>query len=95
MATPLSAKMPPSFKVVTTVTSKDAVQTVQNLNTRKLRGWVRGFENWCDENCLEKRYSLNISMLSMFSIPNKQTKTHVCERNLSPMILKSNQMVYS
>ena len=74
-----------------------------NLSTRKSTiNRVRGFENWCDENGLRK--TLRRLILSswikfssgFFSYVCKQDGTdHDCERNLSPMILKGNQMVYS
>ena len=38
--------------------------------------------------------ALNFSMRGVLGTRNK-SKTHKCERNLSPMILKGNQMVYS
>ena len=41
-----------------------------------------------------QKYALNISMRGVLDTINK-SKTHDCERNLSPMILIGNQMVYS
>ena len=38
--------------------------------------------------------ALNFSMRGVLGTRNK-SKTHDCERNLSPMILKGNQMAYS
>ena len=38
--------------------------------------------------------ALNFSMRGVLGTRNK-SKTHDCERNLSPMILKGNEMVYS
>ena len=38
--------------------------------------------------------SVNFSMRGVLGTRNK-SKTHDCERNLPPMILKGNQMVYS
>ena len=43
---------------------------------------------------LAKLYALNFSMLGVLDAINK-SKPHDCERNLSPMILIGNQMVYS
>ena len=79
---------------------KDAAE---NLNTRKSTiNWVRVFENWCDENGLEKNPEtvrsdkLDEVLERFFACVCKQDGTdHDCERNLPPMILKSNQMVYS
>ena len=72
-------------------------------NTRKSTiNWVRVFENWCDENGLEKNpetvrpEQLDKVLERFFACVCKQDGTdHDCERNLSPMILKGNQMVYS
>ena len=41
----------------------------------------------------QNRQALNFSMRGVLGTRNK-SKTHDCERNLSPMILKGNQMVY-
>ena len=79
---------------------KDAAE---NLNTRKSTiNWVRVFGNWCDENGLEKNpetvrpEQLDKVLERFFARVCKQDGTdHDCERNLSPMILKGNQMVYS
>ena len=64
--------------------------------------WVRVFENCCDENGLEKNpgmvrpEQLDKVLERFFACVRKQDGTdHDCERNLSPMILKGNQMVYS
>ena len=79
---------------------KDAAE---NLNTRKRTvNWVTVFENWCDENDLEKNpetvrpEQLDKVLERFFACLCKQDGTDDdCERNLSPMILKGNQMVYS
>ena len=72
---------------------KDAAE---NLNTRKSTiNWVRVFENRCDENGLKKNpemvrpEQLDKVFERFFACVCKQDGTdHVCERNLSPMILK-------
>ena len=79
---------------------KDAAE---NLNTRKsTNNWVRVFENWCDENGLEKKpetvrsEKLGKELERFFACVCKQDETdHDSERDLSPMILKFNQTVYS
>ena len=79
---------------------KDAVE---KLNTRKRTiNWVRGFENWCDENGLEKNpetfrpEQLDKALERFFACVCKQDGAdHDCERNSSPMILKGSHMVYS
>ena len=79
---------------------KDAAE---NQNTRKSTiNWVRVFENWCDKNGLEKNpetvrpEQLDKVLERFFTCVCKQDGTdRDCERNLSPMILKGNQMVYS
>ena len=86
------------FKEVTAL--KDAAE---NLNTRKSTiNLVRVFENWCEENGLEKNSEtvrpeqLDKVLERFFACVCKQDGTdHDCERYLSPMILKGNQMVYS
>ena len=79
---------------------KDAAE---NLNTRKSTiNWVRVFENCCHENGLEKNpetvrpEELHKILERFFACVCKQGGSdHDCERNLSPMTLKANQMVYS
>ena len=79
---------------------KDAAE---NLKTRRgAINWVRVFENWCDENGLEKNpetvrpEQLDKVPERFFACVCKQDGTdHDCERNLSPMMLKGNQIAYS
>ena len=63
---------------------------------------MRVFENWCNENGLEKNpetvrpEQLDKVFKGFFACVCKQHGTdHDSECNLSPMILKGNQMVYS
>ena len=76
----------------------------KKLNTRKSAiNWVRVFENWCDENGLEEnpetvRPEQSDKVLERFlpaCVNKTEPTTIVPERNLSPMTLKGNQMVYS
>ena len=79
---------------------KDAAE---NLNTRKSTiNCVKVFENWCDENGLEKNSQtvrpeqLDKVLERFLSCVCKQDGTdHDCERNLAVIILKCNQIVYS
>ena len=72
---------------------KDAAE---NLNAQKRTiNWVRVFENWCDENGLEKNSEtvrpeqLDKVLERFFACVCKQDRMdHDCERNLLPMILK-------
>ena len=74
------------FKKVTNEEVTKLKEAEENLNTRKsTTNWVRIFDNWCDENSLEK----NPEMISP-----EQLDT-VLESNLSPTILKGNQMNFS
>ena len=74
------------FKKVTNEEVTELKEAAENLNTRKsTTNWVRIFVNWCDENSLEKNPEM---------IPPEQLDK-VLERNLSPTILKGNQMVFS
>ena len=51
----LSAKMASRFKDVTDEEFTALKDAVENLNMQKSTvNWVRVFENWCDENGLEK-----------------------------------------
>ena len=51
----ISAKMASRFKDVTDEEVTALKDAAENLNTRKSTiNWVRVFENWCDENGLEK-----------------------------------------
>ena len=68
----------------------------ENLNTRKSTiNWVRVFENWCDENGLEKnpetvRPEQSDKVLERFfaRVCKQDGTERDCQRNLSPMILK-------
>ena len=79
---------------------KDATE---NLNTRMSTiNWTGVFKNCCDKNGLEKNpetvrpEQLDKVLKRFFSCVCKQDETdRDCERNLSPMIIKGNQMVYS
>ena len=56
------------------------------------RAYVKKIQNHV--NLLVRQNAGFISMRGVLGTRNK-SKTHDCERNLSPMILKGNQMVYS
>ena len=75
--------------------SKDVAE---NVNTRKSTiNWVRVFKNWCDENGLEK-YPETVRPEQLDKVLERffaDGTDYECERNLSPMILKGNQIVYS
>ena len=81
---------------------------VENLNTRKSTiNWVKVFENWCDKNGIGKNITVRQFVLSCWikyssvfffflACMCKQDGTdHDCEHNLSPIILKGNQMIHS
>ena len=47
------------FKTVTIEEVTKLKEAAENLNTRKSTiNWVRVFEKWCDENCLEKNLEM-------------------------------------
>ena len=63
---------------------------------------MRVFENWCDENGFEKNpetvrpKQLDKVIERVLACVCEQDGTdYDCERNLSPMILKGNQILYS
>ena len=56
----LSVKMAFWFKHVTNEEGTAFKDAAENLNTRKSTiNWVRVFENWCDEDGLEKNPELD------------------------------------
>ena len=58
--------------------------------------WVRVFEKLCDENSLEK--NMEIILLEQLDEVLEQFSASACKQDrtdLSPMILKGNQMVFS
>ena len=58
------------------------------------RAYVKKIRNHVNLLVTEaKMHALNFSMCGVLDTRNK-SKTHDCERNLSPMILKGNQMMY-
>ena len=75
---------------------KDAAE---NLNTRKSTiNWVRVFENWCNENVLEKNpemvrpEQLDKVLERFFACVCKQDGTDP-GYDLSPILLKGNEVV--
>ena len=90
----------PALRMKEVTALKDATG---NLNTRKSTiNWVMVFENWCDKNFLEKNpetvrlEQLDKVLERFYACVCKQDGTdRDCERNLSPMMLKGNQTVYS
>ena len=57
--------------------------------------WVRVFYRWCDENSLEK--DLERILIEQLGKVLERFYTSMCKQdgtNLSPMILKGNQMVF-
>ena len=71
---------------------KDAAE---NLNMRNSTiNWVRVFENWCNENSLEKNPETVRAVLVFACVCKQDGTDHDWEQNLSPMILNGNQMVY-
>ena len=47
------------FKKVTNEEVTELKEAAENLNTRKsTTNWVRVFDNWCDENSLEKNLEM-------------------------------------
>ena len=94
----------PSLKLLQVKEVMALKDAAENLNMRKSTiNWVRVFENWCDENSLEKNpemvcpEQLDKVLLEQFfaSVCKQDGTNHDCEHNMSPMILKGNQMVYS
>ena len=92
----LGAKMAPRLKDVTVEKVTALKDVAENINTRKSTiNWVRIFENWCDENGLEKnsetvrleQLTLDKVLERFFACVCKQDGTdYDCEHYLSPMI---------
>ena len=58
--------------------------------------WVRVFEKWCHENILEE--NLEMILLEQLDKVLEQFYASACKQDgpdLSPMIFKDNQMVFS
>ena len=90
----------PRFKDVTDERSYGIKRRCRKPKYAKEQNYnrVRVFENWCDENGLEKKRPewLDKVLERFFPCVCKQDGTnHDCERNLSSMISKGNRMVYS
>ena len=77
-------------------------EAAENINTRKSTvNWVRVFEKWCDENSLEKNMEMILPeemdkvLERFYASVCKQDGTDHERSNLSPTILKGNQMLFS
>ena len=81
---------------VQTVTLKEdteLIEEAENLCARKSTiNWVRVFEKLCDENSLEK--NMEMILLEELDKVLELFFSSACKQNLSPMILKGNQMVF-
>ena len=93
----ISAKMASRFKAVTLEEVTELKEAAENINTRKsTMNWVRVFEKWCDENSLEK--NMEMILLEQLDKVIEQFYASACKQDgtdLSPMILKGNQIVFS
>ena len=93
----ISAKMASRFKTVILEEVTELKEAAENINARKsTMNWVRVFEKWCDENSLEK--NTEVIFPEQLDKVLERLYASVCkqdETDLSPMILKSNQMVTS
>ena len=81
----------------TTVTLEKVMElkeAAENVNARKSSiNWIRVFEKLCDENSLEK--NMEMILLEQLDKVLERCFVSACKQNLSPMILKGNQMVSS
>ena len=86
------------FKTVTLEEVTELKEAAENPNTRKSTiNWLRDFKKWCDENSFEKKQEMILleqldKVLERFYA---SVFKQVDGTNLSPMILKGNQMVFS
>ena len=75
------------------VTSMSNLKNLINSKKRILKGFWR--KNQKIANFIQNvRLKLNFSKLGVLGTRDK-SETHDCKRNLSPIILKGNQVVYS
>ena len=82
------------LKTVTLEEVKEIEESAENLNARKSTiKWVRVFEKLCAENSLEK--NMEMILLEQLDKVLERFFASACKQNLSPMILKGNQMVFS
>ena len=82
------------LKTVTLEEVTELKEAAENLNAQKSTiNWVRVFEKLCDENSLEK--NMEITLLEQLDRVLARFFAFACKQDLSPMILKSNQMVFS
>ena len=94
----ISAKMASRFKTVIFEEVTEIKEAAENLNARNSTiNWVRAFEKWCDENSLKKNMEM-ILLEQLDKVLERFYAASGCKQdgtNLSPMILKGNQMVFS
>ena len=85
------------FKTVTLEELTELNEAAENLDAQKNTiNWVMVFNRWCDENSLEK----NLEMILIEQLDKVLERFYVsaCKQDgtdLSPMIIKGNQMVFS
>ena len=85
------------FKTVTLEEVTELKEATENWDAQKNTiNWVRVFYRWCDENSLEK----NLEMILIEQLDKVLERFYASAfkqdgTDLSPMILKGNQMVFS
>ena len=82
------------LKTITLEEVTELKEAAENLNAQKSTiNWVRVFEKLCHETSLEK--NMEMILLEQLDKVLKRFFASACEQDLSPMILKGNQMVFS
>ena len=88
----ISAKMASRFETVTPEEVTELKEAAENLNTRKSTiNWLRDFKT---KTALEKKLEM-IILEQLDKVLERFYASKSMEPNLSPMILKGNQMVFS
>ena len=95
----ISAKMASRLLTVTPEEVTELKEAAENLNTPKSTiNWLRDFKKWCYENSFEKKKQEMI-LLEQLDKVLKRFYAFVLKQvdgtDMSPMLLKGNQMVFS
>ena len=89
----ISAKMVSRFKTVPLEEVTELKEATENFNARKRPiNWVSVFEKLCDKNSLEK---IEMILLEQLNKVVERFSASACKKDLLPMILKCNEMVFS
>ena len=94
----ISANMVSRFKRVTLEEVTEFKEAAENVNTRKSTiNWLKDFKKWCAENSFRKKQEMipPEQLVKVLERSYASVFKQVDGTDLSPVILKGNQMVFS